>query len=227
MKSLSHRLKLNVLGLQYVRMCVCVLPVSVLMICYFQLFDSDLDGFWLTPTFDWTSKWAKHQKFIKQLYDQSGLLHVYHLSQTQRRYLLRMSSLTSSGKNTHKSAHVSNLLPTVVSLSSLNQTWGAKSERFFFSSNETRLMMAAAQLTEGQLAGQAWTKDLLQVPEIWHYHSHNLVTMASHPPILACHFKFMHVFVLDTDFKLLKIIIFYLITYLHPWKNIIAFINKL
>lgn len=167
-------------------MCVCVLPVSVLMICYFQLFDSDLDGFWLTPTFDWTSKWAKHQKFIKQLYDQSGLLHVYHLSQTQRRYLLRMSSLTSSGKNTHKSAHVSNLLPTVVSLSSLNQTWGAKSERFFFSSNETHLMMAAAQLTEGQLAGQAWTKDLLQVPEIWHYHSHNLVTMTSFSSSHSC-----------------------------------------
>lgn len=132
MKSLSQRLKLNVFGLQYVRMCVCVLPVSVLMICYFQLFDSDLDGFWLTPTLDWTSKWAKHRKFIKQLYDQSGLLHVYHLSQTQRRYLLRMSSLTSSGQNTHKSAQVSNLLPTVVSLSSLNQTWGAKRGSFFF-----------------------------------------------------------------------------------------------
>lgn len=158
MKSLSQRLKLNVLGLQYVRMCSASVSTDALLFSA----DSDLDGFWLTPTLDWTSKWAKHQKFIKQLYNQSGLLHVYHLSQTQQRYLLRMSSLTSSGQNTHKSAHVSNLFPTVVSLSSLNQTWGAKRGSFFQlkwdtlddgSSSTNWRTISRSGLNKGSLAG--------------------------------------------------------------------------
>lgn len=84
-------------------------------------------------------------------------------------------------------------------------------------------MTAAAQQTEGQLAGQAWTKDLLQATEIWPCHSDNLVTMASFSSSHSCLSRQLHA-CLSIEHRLLKLLKNIILDNLATLKKKIAFI---
>lgn len=210
--------------------CVCVRArlCSVSQCWGYLLFAaiSDIDRFWLTPTLNWTSTWAKHQSTkINLVFCMFIICHGCRKNTYSGCPVVSpkvAKTCTNVNPRAKLTGHSNVSLQPKLNLK-------CKAGVFFSWLKWDTLEDGSSPTNWRSMCRSGWNK----VPEIWHYHSHNLVATASFSSSQSCSSLQVHAYLLFQTqiiiffFTLLKIIFFYLIKHWHTWKNIIAFIIKL